>query len=101
MRVTKLSHAITGAIVTGTALAGLFGCDGYESSFFYRTANVLRFPAAQLTTKTEDVLVYGAMDILWVVDNSGSMSDKQALLSSGASAFGKTYLVPGTDVRLS
>jgi hypothetical protein len=40
------------------------------------------------------------LDIIWIVDNSGSMEDEQAKLRSGFVSFAQRYMKPTWDIRL-
>jgi hypothetical protein len=43
---------------------------------------------------------YKGVDLLWVIDNSGSMADYQDRVIKGIESFAKTYFVAGRDIRI-
>lgn len=51
-------------------------------------------------TSTQTTSVPAPVDILWVIDNSGSMAGDQAKLATGISKFAQKYLVPNRDIRM-
>ncbi|MGZ3709172.1 MAG: hypothetical protein ACXWPM_10495 [Bdellovibrionota bacterium] len=90
-----------GAIIIIPLLASGCGSD-YANGFFHRIPNVEFFSPKSLTTTTEVIQtsITGPFDILWVVDNSGSMSAHQNDIAAGFQSFAANYLKPGTDIRL-
>lgn len=72
---------------------------GTDQNFFSMLAVKERFdPRSTLTVRTSGI---EKIDLLWIVDNSGSMSDEQASLSQNFHDFAQTYLARGWDFRTS
>src|SRR5262245_6898423 len=84
----------THSIIFGPALASAFlsACTGQLPSSFRLQQQEEVFKSTQeINTK---------LDILWVVDNSGSMAGEQAKLRDGFVSFASRYMRPTWDIRL-
>lgn len=83
--------SITAASIGLIALE-LVGCTGQLPGSFRLKQEEELFSAQQdVNTK---------LDILWVVDNSGSMDEEQAKLREGFSSFASRYMKPTWDIHL-
>lgn len=72
---------------------------GTDETFFSMFSVKERFdPRATQTLRSAKI---EKIDLLWIVDNSGSMSDEQASLSTNFRTFAETYLARGWDFRTS
>lgn len=52
-----------------------------------------------MTRASSTAIFYSPVDLLWVVDNSGSMSDNQNKLASEFANFAQTYMTANRDIR--
>ncbi len=68
--------------------------------YFQLGADVERFKLGTQTTRRTEVRIYPKIDILWVIDNSGSMGDDQNRLTAAFGEFSQSYLANGKlDIR--
>jgi len=89
-----------GASILGVLSAGL-GCTKSVPSQFSQNPATDTAPASITVSEDKVETVTRPVDILWVIDNSASMSTSQATLSKGLAKFAADFLSKrGTDVQL-
>lgn len=97
-RQPKSSISMGRLILSLSAIA--LGSSCTQSASFRLTPATDTLVAGDVTTQ-EVVERSGApVDILWVIDNSGSMSSSQEKLRKGLSGFANRFLRAGTDIQM-
>lgn len=79
----------TGGSSTGSSTGGTSGSS---------TGGVVHTPATETFRQTEEETK--KLDIVWIIDNSGSMSDEQSALGSNFSAFINEFIDKNVDFKM-
>jgi hypothetical protein len=86
---------LTCGILSGASIAS--GC-GSDQGFLYRLPDEL--PKQKLSVNVKEIRSGGKVDVLWVIDNSGSMRPHQQNVIANSGLFMQRFLTAGVDWKM-